>query len=442
MHKRLLWIFVCLWAVSVFLQGNLAIAARMSDEDLAKKREGWYPTGLPLVNFSSDTGLGYGLRIFLYNNGSKSDPDFAYAPYFTQMYIQYFATTAGWQYHEFNIDQFKVFGTDFRVRTSVVFEKKLNANFFGHGAENAQRPLTFAGKEYEKYKDYQDEVLKANNYANYKYNNYTITAPKFSFDIYRNFEFLRFLLGYQVRRVEIDPWDNREFELGLFGGDTYRQTQPTLLSQLQPTGYEGGWTSFARLGVAIDMRDFEPDPKNGFYIDYAFEISRGFLGSEYDYVRSTVGLRGYISPIRNFMVAARVGYTDSSGDVPFYEKGIFAFAMNRYGGLGGFRTLRGYMEDRFIANTMTLGNIEARYQFGEINPFGQLFAFKIVLFCDTGNVYDNAKDPFTEPRFGDYKVAYGGGLVIAWNQNTIIHFYYGMSAEESAISINFNHSLE
>ncbi len=442
MRKALVVIFVGMCALFVVLSDNAMSAVRMSDEDLAKKREGWYPTGLPLVNFSSDTGLGYGIRLYMYNNGSKSDPDFAYAPYFTQMYIQYFATTAGWQYHEFNIDQFKVFGSDFRVKTSVVFEKKLNANFFGQGADTTKYPLTFGGKEYDTYKDYQDEVLKANNYVNYKFNNYTITAPKFSIDIYRNFDFLRFLVGYQVRRVDIDPWDNREFEMGLFGGDSYTQTQPTLLSLVRPTGFDGGWTSFARAGVAIDMRDFEPDPKNGFYIDYAFEISRGFIGSEYDYVRSTVGMRGYISPFRNFVLAGRIGYTDSSGEVPFYEKGTFAFLMNRYNGLGGFRTLRGYMEDRFIANTMTLGNIEARYQFGEASPGGQLFAFKIIAFCDAGNAYDNAGDPFSEPRWGDYKYAYGGGLVIAWNQNTIIHFYYGMSKEESAISINFMHSLE
>ena len=288
-----------------------------------------------------------------------------------------------------------------------------------------------------------EPVVYSDNYQKYKYNNYTITAPKASIDIYRNLgDYFKFLLGFQARWIDIDPWDNRDFEIGLMGGDSYTHVGTTLLTETNPTGIDGGWTNFARIGVALDTRDFEPDPNNGFYVDYAFEISDGVLGSEYDYVRSTTGLRAYVTPIRNLTFAFRAAYTDSSGDVPFYEKGYFAFLLNRYSGLGGYRTLRGYMEDRFIANTMTMGNAEFRLRFWEVTPWGQRFAFKLIGFYDVGNAYDNAKDPFDEPRWGDYKSAYGGGLVIAWNMNTIIHLYYGVSAEETALSINFMHSLE
>ena len=36
----------------------------------------------------------------------------------------------------------------------------------------------------------------------------------------------------------------------------------------------------------------------------------------------------------------------------------------------------------------------------------------------------------------------GGGIVIAWNQATIIHIYYGMSDETSALSIDFKHAIQ
>ena len=446
MKRIALLVFAAALIASMFTSLDFTFAA-MSAEDVAKKKEGWYPTGLPLVNFSSDTGLGYGVRLYLYNNGAKTDQAFSEVPYLLQTYIQYFATTGGWQYHEFNVDKMRIFGSNFRAKTSFVFEKKLNANYFGQGAATTERPLTdltgTTNEEYDKYEDYKKEVLEANNYTRYKFNNYTITAPKFSLDLYYYLgQYFKFLLGYQVRRIDIDPWDDRDFELGLIGGDSYRHVGDTLLSRERPTGYEGGWTNFARIGLALDTRDFEPDPNNGVYIDYAFEISDNSLGSEYDYVRSTVGFRGYVSPFRDFVVAVRAAYTDTSGEVPFYEKSYFAFLLNRYNGLGGYRTLRGYMEDRFVANTMTMGNAEFRYRITEITGGGQRFAFKVVGFYDIGNAYDNAKDPYDEPRWGDYKSAYGGGLVIAWNMNTIIHFYYGVSAEESAISINFMHSIE
>ncbi|HRV16347.1 MAG TPA: DUF5982 domain-containing protein, partial [Spirochaetota bacterium] len=51
-------IFFCILIVILSLAISLPFtyAAKLSDEDLAKKKEGWYPTGLPLVNYDSDNG--------------------------------------------------------------------------------------------------------------------------------------------------------------------------------------------------------------------------------------------------------------------------------------------------------------------------------------------------------------------------------------------------
>lgn len=51
---------------------------RMSDDDLSKKREGTFFTGLP--DFSSDpvTGFGFGLRTNTYWNGKRENPLFPY----------------------------------------------------------------------------------------------------------------------------------------------------------------------------------------------------------------------------------------------------------------------------------------------------------------------------------------------------------------------------
>jgi hypothetical protein len=60
-------------------------AAKLSEDTLKKKKEGWYPTGLPLINFSSDEGIGYGLRAYLYYNGSREDEYFDTAIFFRCM---------------------------------------------------------------------------------------------------------------------------------------------------------------------------------------------------------------------------------------------------------------------------------------------------------------------------------------------------------------------
>ncbi len=58
---------------------------RMSDADLAKKREGTFITGIP--DFSSDpvTGFGLGVRTNIYWNGQRTNPFFAYTPYLAKL---------------------------------------------------------------------------------------------------------------------------------------------------------------------------------------------------------------------------------------------------------------------------------------------------------------------------------------------------------------------
>jgi hypothetical protein len=58
---------------------------RMSDDDLAKKREGTFFTGIP--DFSSDpvTGFGFGLRTNTYWNGNRDNPLFPYTPYLAKL---------------------------------------------------------------------------------------------------------------------------------------------------------------------------------------------------------------------------------------------------------------------------------------------------------------------------------------------------------------------
>ena len=429
---------LCLVVMCLFFTLQHVMAARLSDEDLAKKIEGWYPTGLPLVNYDSDNGFGYGVRAYLYNNGTRDDEYFAYAPYKMQLYGQFYQTTNGYQYHEINLDMPYIFGTKFRIITSIAYDKKINANYFGQGADTAKGKLTLfttyptAFERFDTYQDYLDYADKDERYL--KYYNYKYTKPSYFLNVYRDItQNLKFLIGLEVKKVTINTWSGKKFD------GTSQET--TLLEQLQPLGYDGGWSNFARAGIYYDTRDYEPDPKTGYLIDYAFEISDNTLGSDYDFTRHTVQLQYYLPLLQSLTLALRAGYTDANGDTPFFELGYFGFSLNRRTGLGNNRTLRGYREQRFVGPTMTVANAELRWKFAEANPWGQNFQFKITAFYDVGNVYDKAADPFTHPRFGDYHQGYGGGLVIAWNMATIVHFYYGMSKEDSSVSVDFSHTF-
>ncbi|MCE9501546.1 MAG: DUF5982 domain-containing protein, partial [Leptospira sp.] len=109
---------------------------RISVKDAEKKKEGWYPTGLPLVNSDPNTGVGFGARVLLFNNGNKSDPFFEYTPYRTRIFAQYFNTTKNYQYHWLSLDAPYVFNTKWRVRSDAIYESNPVALFFGLGAQS------------------------------------------------------------------------------------------------------------------------------------------------------------------------------------------------------------------------------------------------------------------------------------------------------------------
>lgn len=424
----------------------ISSAAKLSEDDLAKKKQEPYIVGLPLINASSDNGVGYGARVYWYDPGTSEDEYFDSTPYFTQIYLQLFRTTGGMQYHSINLDKYNVAGTKFRFKTEVAYDATLNANFFGIGKDASDQNLTGNGVEYDSYSDYYDEFLDqgGDDNNNRKYNNYTIKKPTVWFRLYYNLmDWFKLMAGGQFMKVDIDPWGDRDFKSKIFGGDDYTASE-TLLEQYDRdalTGYDGGWTNFAIFGAAIDTRDFEPNPKQGVLLEYTFLKSGKALGSDYTYHVHTAGARGYYTLFKKLTFGIRTAYFESSSETPFYELGEFNFFDKRQSGIGGNRTNLGYKNKRFIGHTLTLGQLELRYFVGDTKLGSQLFGLQIVAFMDTGNVYDYADEPFNDPRWSDYKTSYGGGLAIPWNLNTIVHMFYAQSKEDAGFSIDFMHKF-
>lgn len=413
------------------------IKVEIRKDIIAKKKEGWYFTGFPVVAFSSDNGFRGGAKGYLFYNGSRDEKYFNTTPYKLQLYAQFTASTGGLITSVLSLDWRNVGGSSLRIKAAAEYEWSTNANYYGTGNKTTTTPLTDAyGRTYQTFADYQRAFL----YGNFsKYNKYEYQMPKFAIDFIGDWSFpIKPLLGYQFKWSEIKPWDGRDFKIN---EANYKAEPTSLLTRENPVGINGGITSFLRAGIALDTRDYPPDPHEGFYIDYAFEGSAGFLGSQYDYIRNSIGARFYTTWFDTLTLAVRFGYVASLYDIPFYEMGIFGFLFERQEGLGGEKTIRGFQQWRFIGKGMTLANIELRYRIIDLLLFNQRFTFKLLAFVDAGNAYSEAAEAFTNPRFLDYKLAYGVGFIYTWNQATVIRMYAGFSAEDFNISFNFGHAL-
>jgi hypothetical protein len=221
--RRKFTIYLVLCAV---LHSNsfTAWAAKMSKEDLAKKKQVPYFVGLPLINASSDNGVGYGARVYWYDPGTEKDEYFDSTPYFTSVYLQFFKTTYGQQYHTLHLDKYNVGGSKLRIKTEIIYDASKNANFFGIGKDSSDQKLTGNSVEYDKYSDYYDNFLNAGptNYNNRKYNNYSIEKPTFSFKAYYNLlEWLKVMAALQVMHVDVNPWGGRDFKNKTINGEDY-----------------------------------------------------------------------------------------------------------------------------------------------------------------------------------------------------------------------------
>jgi hypothetical protein len=419
----------------------------LSPDDLARKNERGYVTGLPLAAFSTDIGFGIGARAYYYWNGTRDDPRFAVTPYLHRIFLQVFASTKGVQFHWLDYDAPKIFDSPYRVRSQLIFARNTNANYFGLG-NAALAPLRFPGSPtaFDSYSDYIAAQQRASGGTAYtKYDQFDLLKPVFLASLERLFanDRIRVLggVGFSYTRIrdytgtQVDATDDT-------GAATTATMAPTRLREDcdagKLVGCSGGRESFLRLGLSYDTRDFEPDPNRGVFIDVALDAATVALGSQFDYLRLLGAARGYWSPIpeRADLVLAGRGLLElQSAGTPFFSLNSLPFTEDFRNGLGGHRTMRGYRQDRFVGRTMALLNGEVRWTFTRFKLANQKFALIVVPFVDYGRSFDSA----AALTLRDWRVSYGGAFRISWNLATIITVDYGLSSEDTGLYINFNH---
>jgi hypothetical protein len=415
--------------------------------ELAKKVEGSYFTGVPLLDFDPDTGNGAGARVYRYWNGDRSDPLFNYTPYRHRVYVQAFITDKGFQDQQIDYEWLYVGGSPFRLRMTGLLSANAAANYFGVG-DDAMRPLTSpaTGQAIARYSAYSDGLRQADptghTYA--AYNQYKFVNPAFRSKLERDLfgALVRVQAGFEVGYVSVGERTGELVDAESNGNDVKALSYPTKLHDdcvaQRVVGCNGGWNDSLKLGIALDTRDFEPDPNAGVFVDLTTNIGSRALGSSFDYVRATFSPRAYWSPapkLADVVLAGRIVVSGQTSGTPFFAMDTLAFTSEDQHGLGGSRTIRGYRLDRFVGPVALLANVELRWTMFEVTVLQQRFAFAAAPFFDVGRVYDS----FRELTLRGMKNGQGIGLRVVWNQSTVGAFDLGFSSEGAAFYTEFNH---
>lgn len=420
---------------------------RMSDDDLAKKREGKFFTGIP--DFSSDpvTGFGFGLRTNTYWNGNRDNPLFPYTPYLAKLKANaaYYTSNARELVLSLDVPYYK--GT--RWRFKIDFKAQQNpANLYFGLTESTLGQLRLPSDENTTFSTYRefDGARKTLRPGGVGEADFVTDALSNRF---RETEYMlnlkadyalgngkwRIMGGYEIQHLSYTTFEGMEAEAidPIIGQNI---TAPNGISLLRRefedgliSGVNGGWVSIIQTALIFDTRDFEPDPTKGYYFEIANEYSSKYIGSQFDFNKLFIQGRAYqkIPVGKRTVLAGRFGAGNIFGNnAPFFEFQDQWSPEGSINALGGRQSLRGYRANRFLARSMWFTNVELRVRLAETKLGKQRFAFGLAPFFDAGTVRDRWQDL----NFKNIKTSYGGGLRIAWNQSTILSFDYGHSKED------------
>ncbi len=422
---------------------------RMSDADLAKKREGTFITGIPDVSSDPVTGWGLGLRTNIIWNGKVENPLFAYTPYLMKLKANaaYYSSNARELVLSLDVPYYK--GS--RWRFKVDFKAQQNpANLYFGSTEATLGELRLpsspnGGATYATFADY-DKARKTLRPGGHGEHDYVTDALSNRF---RETEFMlnlkadyalgngkwRLMGGYEIQHLSYKTFEGTQAD-GIEPLTGKAVKAPNGISLLRRDseqglvfGLDGGWVSIIQTALIYDTRDFEPDPSRGFYFEAANEYSGKYIGSQFDFNKLFFQGRYYYKlPFgKRTVLAGRLGTGTIFGDnAPFFEFQDQWSPDGSINALGGKQSLRGFRANRFLARSLAFANVELRYRIAEAKLGKQRFSFGVAPFFDAGTVRDRWQDL----NFQNIKISYGAGARIAWNQSTVLFFDYGISKED------------
>jgi outer membrane protein assembly factor BamA len=411
-------------------------------EILDHKTEGWYVTGIPLVGVDPELGPVLGLQAQIFDNGPRTSPFFAYAPYRRQIQVGA-QTSVDTNYKTAFVayDQPYIDDTPWRLKSYVGYEQNKFRNYFGTG-EQTLEPLHFPGSpqsfdhlsQFDHAIDSKAGGITWSDYVSYDQRT-AVGAFNFEYDLLGGL--LRPLVGIQFGHVGVTDYTGRNVD-GAIEQET-KLAEDNRLGKIR--GFDGGWDNSLRIGLAYDSRDYEPDPTCGLLAQMFVTGALRPLGSEFNYGQATFGLTGYAPLLRGYNELVGIGhfiYAARWGDVPFYAMNRLALPKDEVNtGLGGFPTLRGYSSLRFVGRTTVGASAEMRWSFAEFWVFDQHLKTAAATFVDTGRVFDS---PY-HYSVHDWKSTWGIGLRVAWSLATVISFDYGVSPEGAMFYMELGHAF-
>jgi len=329
-----------IYSYKIFISGLIFILLsdmKISAQSLlSNEQEGVQYSIIPVIGYNSDFGfVGGGLL-------QRNDYREGVSPFWTSTSAEFTASTKGHFITKIDYERLRSFGINIRSRYRFEGLRLLSTTYFGIGNDTEFSEASFSEGRYF----FEDRTLQFQYWG-------------------------RKNLGFYGDNVRIDSQ--------LLGAVSYRNPvstgEETIFAETAPPGAEGGWVNQIGIGIVIDKRESEVDPRSGFRFESNANFSGGLVGSDYNFSTFVMEARGYYSPFSDLVIAQKLVYRHAIGDTPFWELPV----------VGGDRGLRGYALNRFRGDSSILHILEMRsWLFSVLDDQIRIGA---QAFMDTGRVF-------------------------------------------------------
>lgn len=382
-------------AVSLVIFAAHALAAQGTEQTVTRTRE---TVALPVLNFNTDEGFGYGalLEVYDYGHGAR--------PYRWTLQPTLALTTKGKRELTVFFDAPNIRGTPWRVDAYVGREQELAAPYYGLGNAAAEDEALEQEPNPYYYRYGRERVRVMSNVQ------YTLT-PR-----------LRLLVGGGYAHVNTDA---TPFDSGT-----------TLFSQDFATAPSGSHVS-GRVGVVLDTRDREIGSHRGWWTELLAQRVSGANGVS-GYSRLTATSRRYTPIGARLTLASRLVVQQASGTVPIYDLATVQSSFKSDEGLGGSKMLRGIPKNRVMGKGLEVLNNELRWRATDFHLARRSMALILSGFVDAGRVWLENIQP--SEMLSDLWVGYGGGVRVGLGQSSVVALDVGRSSSATQIYIGLGYA--
>lgn len=361
----------------------------------ARKETGVDALGVPLLNFNTDVGLGFGAvgGAYFYAPGHE--------PYQHAIAAQAYFTTGGVQNHWLRYDGPQLLGRA-RLEGRLEWRREFFTPYYGAG--NVSSPGVVGEREN---RDFSYDQLSPGLLIRVRNSPLGEEHP------------LQPYVGYGFRWYRVDPYPDSRLERDA------------------PLGLSGGPVGQAFVGVLYDTRDAEGDPTQGGLEEVSLRLAGEPTGSRYSYGGVTASERRYFRlGTPRLIFAQRLSVDYLFGQVPFFEW-TTSGGTQGIEGIGGMGSVRGVARNRFGGTAKAVSNSELRFYPFDFELLGAPVKVGGLVFFDLGRAWHPGVEDGAWYR---WHPGIGGGLRVA-RREAVLRFDYAAATEtwRQAVYVAFGH---